>query len=612
MGLFYLFTVIGLCTTFLLFKKSSKQLNLVNQLFFTIVLLICFNSFIAYFLSLIHIPITMFSLSLFNIIIIISFSYFIRMNGKQEYFIDKIQVIICLVIAVIALTMGLLRTDFFNQISYETTDPATHYAMAFDFYRSHALLTKETVFSLYNGFELDMTLAYVNVGLLFKSVSGFVAEYTFYKLFLFFDVCMLILAGEVFFCSIYKYINKKKALFPTFIVITLFYLFGYPFNNYLFGFFYLGMTIICINIIMAIFSEFKNIDFNNKKNFFYISIVLFLINYAIFFGYYLFVPVVYAAEFIYIFFYHYNKRKKIISKEYVLFNTIALFLPFILGFIYFFVARYFAVTSSGKSFNPLLSEGYIYRDLYSNFLLLVPFSLYYLFTTFKEKKLDFVSILLTIILIFVIGLLGLGLLGKVATYYYYKNYFILSLVMFFVICKVLQNLCNEKNIAFINSCLITLVCVFLAFSFGFDEKIIARNLLFNPTPKLNSYFDIFVHNKIYYKREVIFDKEELKAIKFYEDNKKIMKTEDGMIPVQGELYQRYWFYSITRTIPNYYNTGHLADLYNDELTFDIFKESDYTYYISFKTQEELKLKDSDLIDFNILYENSSSFILERK
>lgn len=611
MSLFYLISIVLLVILFLSFKKNEREINFINYLVLSFVLIICLNTFLTYIMSIVHLPINLFTLSLINFIFCGVFYYLTKKYGKQKYYYDKKQILACIVIGVVIFSIGLIRTGFLNVLSYETTDSATHFCMAFDFYNSNALLTDNTLYDLYGGFASSMTISYVNIGILFKFASSFVSEWAFFKLFILFDILMLVLAGELFYCTIHKFLKDKERLLVVFIAIAIFYTLGYPLNNFLFGFFYLGISVIIANVLLMIFDDLNFQELGKNKYSIYISIILFLLNFSLFFGYYLFIPVVYAAEFIFIFL-QYFKKRKILSIEYLIFNSITLFLPFILGFIYFLLPNFLSGGGSGDAISPLLAEGYIYRDLYSNFVIMIPFILYYVHWTFKNKKYDINLIVLFILLVFLLIIFIMGMFGKSASYYYYKNYYILAPIMFIIFAKAISLLYSETTHSFIYSCFITIMVLFVGFYMDIDARVMARNHLFNPSPKLNSYFDIYANNKIFYNREGVYNEKQLETIKFYLENNDEIKDENGIIPVKGNLMQKYWFYAITQHNPNFNSTNNLYDFYDESLNLEAYLESDFSYYICFDMDEINKIKNGSLENCIILFENDSSIILKRK
>ena len=365
MGILYLFSCLILIISFILIRKKEKTADFLVWFSITLVLKLCYNSFICYIFDLFHIPIELIYLMLLNLAISGIMIFHIKNKGIQKYEFNKQSFIVCSILLIAVLSISLVRFNFFNNISYETTDPALHYSMAFDFYKSNSLLTENTLFPSFGDFEGTMIISYVNIGLLFKSMTGIIPEMYYYKLFTFFDALMFAVSCLSFISSVSFIMKEKHKLTFFILIVAFFYIFGYPLNNMLFGFFYLGITIMVINTIITVIEQYKDEELNKYDELIFL-IILFLLNFSVFFGYYLFVPVVYASEFIYFFIENVYSDKKlylknIFEKRYVLMNCICLFLPFILGFIFFLFPS--SGGETGSAISPFANEGYIYRDL---------------------------------------------------------------------------------------------------------------------------------------------------------------------------------------------------------------------------------------------------------
>lgn len=614
MGILYLFSCLILIISFILIRKKEKTADFLVWFSITLVLKLCYNSFICYIFDLFHIPIELIYLMLLNLAISGIMIFHIKNKGIQKYEFNKQSFIVCSILLIAVLSISLVRFNFFNNISYETTDPALHYSMAFDFYKSNSLLTENTLFPSFGDFEGTMIISYVNIGLLFKSMTGIIPEMYYYKLFTFFDALMFAVSCLSFISSISFIMKEKHKLTFFILIVAFFYIFGYPLNNMLFGFFYLGITIMVINTIITVIEQYKDEELNKYDELIFL-IILFLLNFSVFFGYYLFVPVVYASEFIYFFIENVYSDKKlylknIFEKRYVLMNCICLFLPFILGFIFFLFPS--SGGETGSAISPFANEGYIYRDLYSNFIIFIPFILYQIYSNIKSKKYDFSIIFFIIQAIFTLGIFIFVLKGMAATYYFYKNYFVLSLLCFYIFLNTINSLVADKNIAFINCCGITIVLLFSAFILNLENKLYNINILINPTPKITSYFDIYANNRNYLNNSPILDEKDIQTIIYYENNKEKLPLYNDAIPVIGSTQMRMWFYCLTLDNPNFNSQGIYNEFNEESFTFEEFKGSNYEHFISLYSFEELGIDRNDLSEFEIIFENSSSFILKRK
>jgi len=82
-----------------------------------------------------------------------------------------------------------------------------------------------------------------------------------------------------------------------------------------------------------------------------------------------------------------NKKSKNIFSIFTIKNIVKvltiLVLPTIIGFGYFVLP---SLMSTGKTtVGHISTEGYIYRDLYSNFILFAPLAIYYILYNIKNK-----------------------------------------------------------------------------------------------------------------------------------------------------------------------------------------------------------------------------------
>ena len=88
--------------------------------------------------------------------------------------------------------------------------------------------------------------------------------------------------------------------------------------------------------------------------------------------------------------------------------------------------------------------GYIYTDLYSNFILLLPLSLYVVVKKFKENK--FMSMMFIFNVLFIIVLLIGRAFDRVSYYYLSKNYFTLWIIMFILNFRAFMYLYKKHKI----------------------------------------------------------------------------------------------------------------------------------------------------------------------
>ena len=442
MGIIYLISIGILLISFIAFKKTSKQINIISFISISVVTLFCYQAFLCYLFTFVGIPITLEILTMVNLLIAVSFIVLIiRKKEYQKYSIDKLDVLSVSIIAIVVLVVSYLNFGFPFDVNYETGDPSVHYLTAVMFAKSDALLAVEKEpDAVYSNFNTRKTVSYVNSGLLMKSLCPELEPMDCYHVFVSFGILTLFLTGMSLYAAMRNLAKKKEHILYA-LIIALIALLGYPLNSLLFGFEYLsmGLLIICTIIDFIYYYE------ENLLKLPPFVIVMSLLNFGLFSSYYMFVPFVYPALWIYFCLMQYRRTKKIITKPLLLLLIVTLLIPFILGYIYHIEPQFYGIFNKeitnlshfDQQASHLLNEGlstkgYIYINLYSNMLLLIPLVLYLLVKDIKEHQLkrdSFILLLLGFLLIF-LGILFVGhQFGKVSTYYLSKNYFALWLAM---------------------------------------------------------------------------------------------------------------------------------------------------------------------------------------
>lgn len=550
MGIVYIISLISLMASFILIKKTQKKLNILSFIAITIGLMFCYNTLVCYILTFFTIPITLLGLSIINFIITIILLFFIiRKKQIQSYEIKKIDLLYISLLGIAVLIVAYLNFGFPFNIKYETGDPSVHYLTAEMFAESDSLLITQDD-EVYGDFSTRKTVSYVNTGLLMKCFDGIIDSYYNYYIFIIFGIFVLFMTAWAMFTTISSFAIDKKTRFLAF-VVSLIYIMGYPLNSFLFGFEYLSMGIFLICLIFDMVYYFKN----NELKTGYIVLMFLLLNFGLFSAYYMFVPFVYSALWIYFCMYSYEKDKTIFSKKNILLLVSTLLVPFFLGFIYHIAPQIYGVIinsnlNTDTMFNysshlideGLSTYGYIYVNLYSNLILLLPIPIYLIIKKWKENKFAIMN------MIFCIGFIEILLFGflidKVSIYYLSKNYFALWFILFYLNYKGLVEI-YKKNKK-------------LPFAFtSFYVILIILNLLFVYTPlenrelneneKPTTVAEVFGANKTIIKNKVtdLYDGE-LEILKYFKDN----ISYENKVEVVGDMEQGYWAYTLTRYVNN--------------------------------------------------------------
>ncbi len=591
MEIIYIITALLLFVLTMTVKKSDEKQNILFRGVLNIILFTIYNILIGLIFLIIKVPYTLLALSIVNIVLSAIIGIIIyKKKEVQKYFVRIKDIIFMIILLVLVIGFAAIHYGIPFSIKYETTDPAIHFMWAKEFYNNKTLT-----------WGSNMPAAFINTALLFDIFDNIVAEQDFYYIYVIFDLIILYLIGAVFYLGI---TNKSKSIIKSIIamIFSILFLCSYPLNSTIFGFAYLSVGILYMTALIVTAINIKN----EELRFSYMCIEMFLILFGIFFSYYFFVPVIYAALGLYMLFDMMKNRKtknifSIFTKQNIIKVLVVLILPTILGFIYFVLP---GLLESGKTvLNHITTEGYIYRDLYSNFVLLAPLALYYILYNIKNKKNSFGTILMVIASLFTIYLLRKGLRGEASSYYYYKMYFLLWILVVYMNIKAMFILIENKNSILVYSYTIVILAIVGIFCTGVDYKVTNINILFNPSNSINAYMGIYTFNANKLKQEAtIYSQTQLEAIKYVLN---ISKNKSNIL-INGDGLQMLWANSVWKIT----DTEDVRELQVPE-ELDINKwiqNNDKKYLIFFDMNKEIE-RDSE--KYKVIYEKEDAIILEK-
>ncbi|MBQ7240899.1 MAG: hypothetical protein IJS56_05635 [Bacilli bacterium] len=598
MNILFLISTIFLIVTFIIIKKNNSKENIIKWIFLSIIFFFCFNTIIVFLLSIFNIVAYMWLRSIIFFGLGIYFLYLIIKKKMLQMYYFKVSDLIALI--------GIVACVFFIAVNrfrdggfyFETTDPAAHFAMAQRFYKQPTLTMDMKNELFYHNKAFDLFFSYTSLGTVFEYLGNNSSVFNAY-VFIIFELFVLGFSSYLFYLTFNKEKTKIVSKFFT-LILAIVYMFSFPLNNLIFGFHYLGLSILIINSIIILFENYFSVK-NPNKMFYYI--ILGIANFNVFTSYYLFVPIVYGGEGLYLSV-KWLFKKEIAFNEALFHLLYTLVSPFIIGMIIFFVYPRF-IPSNGPNINPFMLEGYIYRNLIGDFLVFIPFVIYALINNIRKKELDLVTFSFPFMLVFLLGLFCWIFFGDAGTYYFYKMYYLLALLIYLTIGKELHNSFNIYHI-------FTLFIVVLLFFYGidFEGKVSGRNFLLNPINSISTIESIQNHNKTIVKvRDPIYSKKEMKSL---ENIFKVLKENNvvsGDIIYYNELLQKLWFYSLSEISP-VYNYDILGDYYEDNKNINDVINENRIKFILVRNDYELK----SLLDkkCNISYQDDNYILYQKK
>lgn len=600
MRILYLLSIILLIFMFLKFKKVKQNQNIILWILLSILLFLCFNSLSIFILSIFHIKAYLFIRFIINLLSSIFIYYFlIRGKEKQSYFFESRDLIVLFILLVFTIIIGYLRFGSTPSLNFETTDPAVHYLNGKIFYDENTLTGNTDIINIYGSLknQSSMFFSYTNLGTMMQLMDNIYSYTDLYKVFILFELIVFFLSAYLFYFTIKENNKKEKILFP--IIISIIYILGYPLNNLLFGFHYLGLGVLLTNLLILLVTMFYKEDIN-KTTF---KIIISMVALSIFFTYYLFIPVVYASVGFYIL-YQCFFEKKINFKTAILDIIYLLVIPFVIGMFYFFVLPKILGIEAVDTGTALATEGYIYRNLAGNFIFFAPIILYEIIDFIKSKKIKIELICFIVTGLCILLLFDLVLKNIASTYYFYKFYYLIALFIFLIIGK---NVNDKERSLFSISVIIIYGIIMLIMCSNIEESMNERNNLLNPTCFSKDLTDVYSFNKFMMSdRTPILDQGDIEIID-YINNHKDLVNDKGEILVVGDLFEKLWMYSIIEVNPNY-EYKMLGDFYLENLTKEEIEEKNIDKFIIFNNDEKYEFGE----EYEIIFENSSGTIYKKK
>lgn len=580
MNIIYLLTIfIMIILHILIYKKEEKE-NLLKWIAITIVINFCYNIFVCVILSFIKIPSTLITLSILNIIISIMLGIKIYKDKKiQRYEISKIDILALIFMGIIVIVTVIKQYGIPINIKHEITDATVHYFVADEFYHNSELLFNGNS-DVLNLWDVDFFMpgAYINTGILFKIFSGVISETYFCQLYFIFDISIWFLSGIL----MYVFLSKNKKIVP--LIFSIIYMLGYSLNSLLSGFSYLSLVLDIIIAILIVNRE--------EINKYYKIILMFLLNFGMFFSYYFFAPVVYLAIFLQIIIEIKKNNEKIFSKENIIKILYTLILPGIAGVLFFVVFQFlkFNTNPVTNSADLISTNGTIYMNFIGNIIIFILLSIYYIIYCIKNKKIKLENIMLILNIIFLM-VLYIGMKNeKVSEYYYYKTYYLLWILLISVGYFGLEHIIEKRK-------LIPYLCISV-YCVGILATIITKQSFY--------IFDIFrENNRMIQSDNIIISSDELELLDYYNTNINNIQQNTYFSVTTGP--RAIWIYVITRNPYNYINL-----IFGENVTdIEQFLQNYRKYFILLKNDYEGDYENINLENVKVLFENEAGMILEK-
>lgn len=575
--LFCAFTL-GIFFGIILVPKSDSKLNLITWLPIALLLLVCIDALAAALLSLLSIPVNIVSIAIFNAALsVVCFTYIFKIKKRQQYTVVMLDVVVLVVCLIVVLICGYIQFGTDLRLNFATSDPSMH---LWDIVN---IVNTETVSKMY--------LAYLPVALAIEVVAPVIPVLNYYSVFIVCEIFFLFLAAAVFYSVVRRYVSERRdyviALF-----LTLFYVLAYPLNNTVFGFCYLGFAVTVIAMLC-----FGALLYTNREVSSWFSIgICSLALFGVIICYSLFAPFVYIATCIF-FVVSFKRAGKILSRKNII-QIGVLFVPGIaLGFIFAYLGLFGGELSATTA---IAYEGFVYRDLYSNFVIVAPFFIYALYHLYKHKELSLEKVLFFVLLSTMIIALILGLQGSISSYYFYKFYYLMWLVCLVLATQgilILVRTGAKRLLA--TYCAVWFLVIFLAVS-GFDSDLHNANIKFNQKAKAWEYLDIYAFNITEMRSDAAVPKDMLALFETAHN----YQQDGDTVPLVADWNIVYWYQAITnQAMENYYTLTVPVPVYQENLMSN-------TYVAVISESDAESLADPVINDKEVVFSNSAGYIVK--
>lgn len=571
---------------FLLFPKTTQKQNFVRSLAIYIFAYEGYLCLIAGLMTVLHISVNIYSISFVNVlfcILIIVMLY--KKKQLQSYYVKMYDASFIILYALFISYIVIKRFTPNLEIVFETSDPGTHLKMAMN------LINSKAVDGMYLGQLID--------GLFIESILSKFSGAFVYKSFIIQYGINFFLSGYIFWAALQNF--GKNFILKLFVyAVTIVYVMGYPYNDMLFGFVYLQMTVSVVCYLFAVTQDYLNAEGNGRITSGLMSVGCLGVS----MGYTLFAPTVYLSVLCCIGYKAYKEgwllssTRKILNRKFIRVCLQIFLVPTMMTLYFLIIVPKLTGTSSdyGKALN---FEGYIYRNLYSDFILYLIFALYGVFYTLKNKKLNLFTFLYPITLLYAIYFFVQMLCNKVSTYYFYKFNFLfwpIILILFFVGISELMN--NQKMLC----CCYFLVLLLLSF-LNFSQLEVhwnQKNVNYVPFADAQGYFRIYNHNKIYEERKSQVSNEFIEICDVVNEKYK----EDTTVFI-GYWLEFYWYEALTnQRFPQGYVNLAYADLLKECIDGKCGK-----YAVIAKNAEGMELY-QDYITSHSVFEGDYAYIIQ--
>lgn len=510
-SVFYVISFVLLTVAVFLFPKKDEPTAFFTWAPIHLIVVFCFQGFVGAILAIAHLPATIWTIGVPNLIAAILLWVCIVKFGRQTYRFDGTVCLYMVAVIIAAGVIGIKRFGIELMPHFDSVDGASHLGFAMRY--------------MHEGLpEINLIMPSLLESLWMKVFSPVMGDFMVYKVFLAMEILFFALAGLVFVSLIARFLETIPMKVIGF-VFLLFYYLGYPLYTFQFGFAYYGLCITICAFLIFVTREWMYDELNPA-----VGIVLMALGLmGVFLSYTLLVPPVFLG----IFFAILARQKtynELISKNTVFIMLETFLIPSVVGLLLSARNLIFlgAATNGGVQNGDIVTvgiaeDGGCYNDMYGNFVLLFPFILIGIYVLCQKAHLDEPVLWLSVwMVIFTGGLFLFAMKGIVSVYYYVRTSNLLWLLFVLLLMEAMEYLVEESFITAVASTLLFAVLLTANYTW-IDQKILARNERF-----IQSGVENFVHVHYWTRQFMLtegFDHRLMDLFEYVHNNTEYMSNE---------------------------------------------------------------------------------------
>lgn len=450
----FLFLLFGIVFVY----KVPEKVSLLRSLVICFITELCFGAIVTGIYAIIGIPVYLMNLGIAYLVLglaVWGIIFFQKKMQKLKILKEDIYVFFAITVWFIIIFMKVFSPSIINV--YSNSDPAVHYQMALN------VMNTGKVSAMYFA-------EVYNAGIM-ELLAPFLTRLSLYKAFILADSFANLLNVFMFYCLITTFFKLRfsKIITP---FLSFLYFAGWPFFSYVIGgfvYFGWGVTLFAYVVYLLI----KLYESRDKRNQIALLGLVLVGCFSVLVCYLLF-AVILAGIVLLSLMCIARKNGFVDLKK----NIMKIGIVVLLMAIAIFAFCFWGYFKGDLSFviSALKRDGGIAKELYQDFVFLMPAVFYMGWKYIKNKEDNLLFISVSVILAYIICTFIMCLLGIMSSYYYYKSYYLLWFFAWIINIAFIEYL-FEKDRVMLFSCGGTLLFAILITLSGTDTRLAKKDIV---------------------------------------------------------------------------------------------------------------------------------------